>query len=243
MRFISMALAAAFVVFPSIVFAQDCDPWQIKVTTTPSPAQSAEFVELTEKLLSDVPKKVDVLIVGDSIARRWPADMLEPLFPGKKIWNFGVGSDRIQNILQRMGDPRLYAINPEKVVLFAGGNNIGNGDKACAVAAGIDKVVDLIHQLWPNAHVYLLTVPPRGIDFKSNQNQQKALNAALVLNPNFTTLQINEDKLTCGGILAPIDVSEVNRCVEGDLWKCDNYEKDYVHLTRGGYDIIAAAFN
>ena len=76
---------------------------------------------------------MDILFLGDSITDGWHWDT-----GGKNLWakhfaprhaaNFGIGYDRIQNVLWRIENGELDGISPEIVILLIGTNNAGNED-------------------------------------------------------------------------------------------------------------------
>ena len=74
---------------------------------------------------------IDVYFEGDSITRRWGAvdypDLLtnwKQNFFGWNAADCGWGADRTQNILWRLENGQLDAVNPKVVVLLAGTNNV-----------------------------------------------------------------------------------------------------------------------
>jgi hypothetical protein len=76
---------------------------------------------------------IEVYFEGDSITRRWGAidypDLLanwKQNFFGWNAADFGWGADQTQNILWRLENGELDAVNPKVVVLLAGTNNLGN---------------------------------------------------------------------------------------------------------------------
>src|SRR5271166_2110387 len=99
----------------------------------PSPRGDHNSQLAHEQLLEKAKKGgIDVYFEGDSITRRWgTSDYPELLANWKQNfygWNaadFGWGADRVQNILWRLENGELDAVNPKVVVLLAGTNNVG----------------------------------------------------------------------------------------------------------------------
>jgi lysophospholipase L1-like esterase len=60
----------------------------------------------------------DVVMIGDSITH---AGHWEDIFPGVKIANRGVGSDKTYDVLQRMDS--IYSVRPSKAFLMIGTND------------------------------------------------------------------------------------------------------------------------
>jgi lysophospholipase L1-like esterase len=118
---------------------------------------------------------IEVYFEGDSIIRRWGAidypDLLanwKQNFFGWNAADFGWGGDQTQNILWRLENGELDAVNPKVVVLLAGTNNIGNtsarGDadaSADDVTRGLQAVVRAIQTKAPAATIVVMGVFPR----------------------------------------------------------------------------------
>jgi lysophospholipase L1-like esterase len=76
---------------------------------------------------------VNILFLGDSITDGWHCDaggraIREKDFAPRHAANFGIGWDRIQNVLWRIENGELTGIHPKVVVLLIGTNNTGNED-------------------------------------------------------------------------------------------------------------------
>ena len=119
--------------------------------------------------------RVDLYFAGDSITRRWGAtDYPEFLadwtkrFFGWNAGNFGWGGDTTQNILWRLENGELDAMNPKVIVLLAGTNNVGSaasaapvGDRAEDVSRGIKAILDVMRSKAPQATIVLTAIFPR----------------------------------------------------------------------------------
>jgi len=116
--------------------------------------------------------RIDVYFAGDSIVRRWGAlDYPELLanwkanFFGWNAANFGWGADRTQNILWRLENGELDAVNPKVIVLLAGTNNVGteprDEDAAAEIARGIKAIIDVCRRKAPKATIVLTAIFPR----------------------------------------------------------------------------------
>jgi lysophospholipase L1-like esterase len=127
-----------------------------------------------EELLAKAKRgRIDVYFVGDSITRRWGAtdypQLLENWTKNFFGWNaadFGWGGDTTQNILWRLQNGELDAVQPKVVVILAGTNNLpataGDDDaKAADISRGIAAIVDTIHMKASSAIVILTAVFPR----------------------------------------------------------------------------------
>lgn len=113
---------------------------------------------------------IDLYFVGDSITRRWGTsdaawkanyENWKANFYGWNAGDFGWGADATQNILWRLKDGELAGVNPKVIVILAGTNNIGAGDKASEVVAGIHEILKTCQHLAPKAKIILTAVFPR----------------------------------------------------------------------------------
>ena len=110
--------------------------------------------------------RIDLYFLGDSITRRWGAtDYPEFLAHWKKNfhgWNagdFGWGGDGTQHMLWRIRNGELDGVNPKVIVLLAGTNNIGKGDKperAADAAEGVAALVETCRTKAPEATIIVM---------------------------------------------------------------------------------------
>lgn len=116
-------------------------------------------------LQRDQNRDAEVVFLGDSITEGWGGEgkaAWERHFAGLKKVNLGIGGDETQHILWRMEHGALDGLNPAKLVLLIGTNNIGNsGMNAAQTAEGVKKVVVEIHRRLPKTQILLLAVFPR----------------------------------------------------------------------------------
>ena len=133
---------------------------------------------------------VDILFLGDSITDGWHWDN-----HGENLWakdfaprhaaNFGIGYDRIQNVLWRIENGELAGIQPRVIVLLIGTNNTGNEDSGKPrnttpeIIAGISNLVRQIQVREPQSKILLLGLFPRGEQNDPIREQVKAVNAGL----------------------------------------------------------------
>jgi lysophospholipase L1-like esterase len=116
--------------------------------------------------------RIDLYVLGDSIARRWGAlDYPEFLAHWKKTfhgWNagdFGWGADRTENILWRLANGELDGVNPKVIVVLAGTNNVGrepgNDATVADVTKGLKAIVAACRAKAPDATIVLTAIFPR----------------------------------------------------------------------------------
>src|SRR6185312_5993329 len=134
---------------------------------------------------------VDVLFLGDSMTDGWHWDtggrrIWEKTFAPRHAANFGIGYDRIQNVLWRVENGELKGIDPKAVVLLIGTNNSGNEDDGkprnttSEIITGISNLVKRIEFHAPRAKIILFGIFPRGEKNDPVKEQVKAVNAGLL---------------------------------------------------------------
>jgi lysophospholipase L1-like esterase len=133
---------------------------------------------------------VNILFLGDSITDGWHWDtggrqIWEKTFAPRHAANFGIGYDRIQNVLWRVENGELDGINPKVIVLLIGTNNSGNEDDGKPrnttpeMIAGISNLVKRIEIHLPHAKIILFGIFPRGEKSDPIREQVKTVNAGL----------------------------------------------------------------
>ena len=157
---------------------------------------------------------VDILFLGDSITDGWRwGDHGDKLwakhFAPRHAANFGIGYDRIQNVLWRIENGELENIAPKAVVLLIGTNNSGNEDNGLPrnstpeIIAGISNLVRRIEFHLPAAKIILLGIFPRGQKSDPIRDQVKAVNAGIskLADDNIKFLDLGEKFLKSDGSL------------------------------------------
>jgi lysophospholipase L1-like esterase len=157
---------------------------------------------------------VDILFLGDSITDGWHWDtggrrIWEKTFAPRHAANFGIGYDRIQNVLWRVENGELDEISPKVVVLLIGTNNSGNEDDGKPrnttpeIIAGISNLVYRIEVRLPRAKIILFGVFPRGEKSDPIREQVKAVNAGIakLTNKKIKFMDIGNKFLAADGTL------------------------------------------
>ena len=157
---------------------------------------------------------VEVLFLGDSITDGWHWDT-----GGRRVWdktfaprhaaNFGIGYDRIQNVLWRVENGELDGISPKVVVLLIGTNNSGNEDDGKPrnttpeIIAGISNLVQRIEVHWPRTKIILFGIFPRGEKNDPVREQVKAVNEGIakLANERVKFMDIGDEFLAADGTL------------------------------------------
>ncbi|HVP45984.1 MAG TPA: GDSL-type esterase/lipase family protein [Bryobacteraceae bacterium] len=150
-------------------------PWELPADQPVFRTDPNSLVAHSQLLAKAKQGVIDVYFEGDSITRRWGAIDYPHLLANWKQnffgWNaadFGWGGDQTQNILWRLENGELDAVNPTVVVLLAGTNNVGNasarGDdhaRADDVTRGLQAIVRVIQIKAPAATIIVMGLFPR----------------------------------------------------------------------------------
>lgn len=179
--------------------------------------------------------KIDLYFLGDSITRRWGAtDYPEFLahwnknFSGWNAANFGWGGDSTHHMLWRIQNGVLDGVNPKVIVILAGTNNIGQGDKPGRgedAAEGVAALVETCRVKAPAATLVLVAIFPR--------NDSPASNAQIAIaNRRIAAL-------ADGKTIRFLDLNDQLADAHGKLIK--GVAVDGLHLSLQGYEIFAQA--
>ena len=169
---------------------------------------------------------VGLLFLGDSITDAWPGR-------GKSSWekyakyqpaDFGISGDRTEHLLWRITHGELEGIDPKVVIIMIGTNNIGHfGDETPEwAAAGVKKIVDIVHEKLPKAKVLLLGVFPREGKTSDHRKKVEAINDIIA-------------KLDDGKKTFYLDIGAKFLDADGNIPK--DVMPDSLHPSAKGYDI------
>ncbi|MBS1181006.1 MAG: hypothetical protein H6Q99_886 [Proteobacteria bacterium] len=211
-----------------------CDPVAIDLTLMPQRTLIYPSLKETLRVQAARPERADVVLIGDSLFAGWRTD-LPTTFPSTAIYDFAVGGDRVPNVLWRLENTDLSHLRPAAIALLIGTNDLAAGTPACAVAIGIETIVERLRRLWPETPVLVLTIPPRGADFRALDGQRLEVNRAIgVLGGRFDKVHpvaIDDGVFTCGGYGKP----PLTGGVAAERYSCDNYADDNLHFSTKGY--------
>jgi len=78
--------------------------------------------------------------------------------------NYGIGGDKIENVLWRVLNGELTSLSPKLVAVHIGGNNIsGNQDTDEEIVAGIVNLINTLRELLPATKILLFGIFPRRV--------------------------------------------------------------------------------
>jgi hypothetical protein len=201
MLFRFLFIAIFFVlVMDSAHAADDCNPIEIRKLTTPvEPPHVGSTMEF-ESLV--VPEAAEFVVLGDSIARQIyrDGDLANRLGYKSSVLLAGVG-DGIQHSLFKMAQAKetLKRLRPRTIFMSIGTNNTWS--PSCALKVAFKYHMEMVHDVWPNAKVYVMYIMPRGPFFQLNDKTRNELNSFIELNQrqlSFTLIRFSDDEISCG---------------------------------------------
>ncbi|QRF54333.1 hypothetical protein D4A92_22705 (plasmid) [Rhizobium rosettiformans] len=228
----------SFFAYGNSALASECDPFEVALSTTPVPPQYVHSLKQTAKIretLADA--NPDVLLVGDSLIQKWPANDLKNQFKGISVYNAGVGSDRVQNVNWRLKDDVFTKVSPNFVVYLAGTNNLSS-QKSCAIIEGIRITLVEIRTLWPNATVVILTIPPRGDELEEYASIIEEVNYGIRTEmPDKKIIALDLHK----AFLEACQATTFSKLLYlvGIGSRCELLSSDMLHFSPAGYALIA----
>lgn len=177
---------------------------------------------------------VDLLWVGDSITHFWETtgkDVFQKYYGKRKTMNFAISGDRTGHVIWRIQHSPMNKIKPKMAVVMIGTNNIGHESSSPAqTVEGIQKIVDMLREQYPEMNILLLEVFPRGE--KSDDPLRQG---------------VNEINAGLEEIYQKNKVKKVKLYSINDLFLDENGNlpaqmmPDYLHPSANGYEIWARA--
>ncbi len=154
--------------------------------------------EKRHESFNEISKKGEAQLVflGDSITHGWDGK-------GKAVWekhwaplkaaNFGIGGDRTEHVLWRLGHGNFDGLKPKAIVLMIGTNNTGHQGRpqkeldgavyqctAEQTAEGIKSILGQLRKKCPDAKILVLGFFPRGANKDDKFRQQNEATNAIV---------------------------------------------------------------
>ena len=192
----------------------------------PTPPTKASALKRLKALAASVPREADLVLIGDSLAAAWPDELLRAAIPDKRIFNFGLPGDRVQNTLWRLQTIDLAHLTPEQVLILIGTNNLSDGEEPEAIAAGLARLIKKARGLWAEAALTVVTIPRRGPPPGHLENERSRLNRLIT---NIVTKMART---------SVIDADRVLGMTNSD-WS--SLHQDLLHLSPEGYRRLTVA--
>ncbi|KAK9883297.1 hypothetical protein WA026_001478 [Henosepilachna vigintioctopunctata] len=172
--------------------------------------------------------EAEVLFIGDSIIQQLQFSTIwAEKFISLHCCNFGIGGDRVENVLWRIQNGELdFQAKLKAVVLFVGTNNTDCTPHE--VYEGILEIIKTIKQKLGNVAIILPTLLPRGQYPNPYRERNDQVNTFLIdkfCNPD------NIDELTPSVIVVRIH----ENIVQNDKTIPHFILHDYLHLTNSAY--------
>lgn len=124
---------------------------------------------------------IDLLFLGDSITQFWHEPTWESHFLTYKAANFGISTDKTQNLLWRLNNGATGILTPRVVVIMIGVNNFEHdNDSAEDVFLGVEAVVAKVKLSFSEAQIILLGVLPYGLEPNTPNRQRVSKANALI---------------------------------------------------------------
>jgi hypothetical protein len=220
-----------------------CRQEDIDVSTMPAVPQKANNLVTFRNKEKGMPGSADVVLVGDSIFAGLPKGSESAVFPGEKVFNWGVHSDRTQNVLWRFDNSKIAALKPSIVVLMIGVNNLSDATSGCGIAAGEIKIIDRLRAIWPESRLIVVSTMPYGPGYMDREKDRLTLNETVKgyveKIPGSKVINLDES-ISCGLRHEP-GYLETKFKFWPFLSHCASYQDDNVHMTSQGYEILSDA--
>jgi lysophospholipase L1-like esterase len=132
----------------------------------PAPNSDQWWVNRHNDRIKNVATDQKIIFIGDSITQGWEGTEAWTALNqhyDNKITNLGFAADLTQNVIWRLENGEFpVGINPENVVIMIGTNNSSKRYKPESIAAGIGKIVEIIHDNSPSTRIILMSILPCG---------------------------------------------------------------------------------
>lgn len=184
-----------------------------------------EVESISHKIDSMGWSKGEVVFTGSSSVRMWKN--LQEQFPDVPIINTGFGGSTALDLSEQLF-PLVLRLEPSKVFIYEGDNDINGGNTAAEIMATLDDIVTRIQKQLPNTTVNLISAKP-------SPSRWELKNSYLVLNDlmrQYCTTHDNVNFVNVWDIM--LDKSGVPRA---DIFIGDN-----LHMNEKGYDLWKEIF-
>ena len=179
-----------------------------------------------DKIRANGGKAVDLVMLGDSISHFWPVNgptSWATLDGNWSVFDFGGGSDRVQDTLYVAKWGYLDGYAAKHVSIMVGVNNLRDGATAEAIAGGISSLIGIVRTKQPNAKILLHAVLPYDAAGSTVRTKVAALNALL-------------KPLADGTTVVWVDMTDDFINADG-TFKSGMIRSDNIHPDEGGYAV------
>ena len=162
---------------------------------------------------------IDLLFIGDSITEGWHGEVWSRYYAARHAEPFGIGGDKLQQILWRVRNGELDGIRPKVVVLMIGTNNL-TVNSVEEIDLGVAAIVEEVRRRLPESRILLLAIFPRGREPDALRRKVHEVNASIA-------------RLGDGAHVRFLDIGKT--FVNDDATISVEVMPDYLHLSREGY--------
>lgn len=184
-----------------------------------------EVENLSHKIDSVGWSKGEVVFTGSSSVRMWKN--LQEQFPDVPIINTGFGGSTALDLSEQLF-PLVLRMEPSKVFIYEGDNDISGGKTAAEIMATLDEIVTRIQKQLPNTTVNLISAKP-------SPSRWELKNSYEVLNDLLRQYCTTHDQVNFVNVWdIMLDKSGVPR---SDIFIGDN-----LHMNEKGYELWKEIF-
>jgi len=176
-------------------------------------------------------KPCDIIFIGDSITAGWldaGKDIWEKNYAPRHALDFGIKSDKTQNVLWRLNNMDLQNLKPKVAVVLIGTNNTMNTPHE--IADGIKAVIANTQAAFPGVKIILVSILPNA---RANDKMMQVNSLIKSYADNSTLYYLN---------LVPLMPQVTTTTPDGKTdttWK--GLGPDHLHPDASGYQIWADA--
>ena len=168
--------------------------------------------------------KGQIVFIGDSITDLYHLDDYYQDLP-LRTYNRGIGGDVTGMLLKRI-QVSLYDLEPTKVVLMIGINDINGGVSTDTILANYDNILKGIKTKLPTAEVYTMSILPINSDLLAFVDLNKSTERILTINEEIKTMATNYS-------YQYMDLFSLVKDDDNHLKK--EYSLDGIHLSEQGF--------
>ena len=190
-------------------------------------ARGTPYSNRMVNLAENLPFGSSVVVMGDSIAARWPSALMTKIFPGKVV-NLGVGGDQLQNTTWVLD--HLHGAGVHAAIMVIGTNDIRARAWAETESCLTEKVAALAHAAraaFPQSAIYLFSVLPKGVRQRAFITRIAALNRLL-------------RSVAAANGFHYVDVAAIFTRICDGRKACPLFNSDHIHPSEAGYEQMTA---
>ena len=211
---LTIILFVVSAIFGALIFClRDCE-------------ESLTYDQKVEAFIKENPslEKGQIVFIGDSMTAKYK---LNRYYKGLdlKTYNRGISGDTTDWLLSRL-QPSLFDLNPSKVVLMIGTNDINYGKSSQEIANVYEIILQEIKENLPNAKIWCMSIIP--------QNTKHSENAPI---NNATIIETNQKIQALANTFGYTYVDIYNSLTDANGLLDKKYSTDGLHINTKGYNV------